>query len=63
MDRGKDSGELTTGTGHGRGRLIDAHGEQSLAVRARSNREATVAQTVREAEAASDRKLRIHSAS
>uniref|UniRef100_A0A8P4K6M0 Transposable element Tc1 transposase n=1 Tax=Dicentrarchus labrax TaxID=13489 RepID=A0A8P4K6M0_DICLA len=46
--------------GHGRPRLIDAHGERRLACVVRSNRRATVAQIAEKVNAGSDRKVSEH---
>lgn len=54
---GPRKGRWWNGKGHGQRRLIDAHEDQSFGQEIWSNRPATVAQTAREAKAASDRKV------
>lgn len=55
--QGRDVGELATPSGRGQQWLIDAHKDQSLAQVICFNRQATVAQTVRKANTANNRKV------
>ncbi|KAK3537255.1 hypothetical protein QTP70_005484 [Hemibagrus guttatus] len=53
----KEGAVVNQRQGHGRPRVIDAHGERRLARVIRANRRATVAQIAEEVNAGSDRKV------